>query len=128
MKLLVLCILVVIGPNCFQEVILTQTLQVLRQKQEGGRRSSRSSCRGASAARVEFRTLFSDPSSRVAAAAWSEVAKHEESPFLMVPRKERNGWKVFLCFCSVYSTVYSMYVFWKVLGFRVNVRFLEIVV
>ena len=72
--------------------------------------------------------MFSDPSSRVAAAAWSDLEKLEEGMFLHVPRKERNGWKVFLCFCSVYSTVYSIYVFWKVLDFRVNVRFLEIVV
>ena len=46
MKLPVLCVLVVIGPNCFQEMILTQTLQVLRQREPGGRgncRSSRSS-------------------------------------------------------------------------------------
>ena len=64
----------------------------------------------------------------MAAAAWCEVAKHEEGMFPRVPRKERNGWKVFLCFYSVHSTVYSIYVFWKVCEFRINVRFLEIVV
>ena len=101
MKLPVLCVLVVIGPNCFQEMILTQTLQVLQLSQQGGRgscRSSRSSQPIASAGRVEFLRLFSDPSSRVAEAAQSDLEKLEESPFQRVPRKKRNGWKVFLCF------------------------------
>ena len=131
MKLLVLCVLVVIGPNCFQEMILTQTLQVLRLRRRRGRgscRSSRSSQPVASAGSGGFRSLLWDPSSRVAAAAWCDLEELEESQFQLVPRKERNGWKVFLCFSSVYSTVYSIYVFWKVLGFRVNVRFLKVVV
>jgi len=40
----------------------------------------------------------------VAAAAWSDLEELEESRFQRVPRKERNGWKVFLFFCSVYCT------------------------
>ena len=44
----------------------------------------------------------------MAAAAWCEVAKHEERMFLRVPRKERNGWKVFLfsLHCVQYSVQY----------------------
>ena len=43
----------------------------------------------------------------MAAAAWCEVAKHEERMFQLVPRKERNGWKVFLFSlqCVLYRSV-----------------------
>ena len=34
---------------------------------------------------------------------------------------KRNGWKVFSFFYSVYSTVCSIYLSWKVFEFRVNV-------
>ena len=125
MKLLVLCVLVVIGPNCFQEMILTQTLQVLRLSQQGGRgscRSSRSSQPVASARSGEFPSMLSDPSSRMAAAAWSDLEELEGGRFRRVPRKRGM---VFLTMCTVQiCTVCNIYLFWKVCEFRVNVRFL----
>ena len=51
----------------------------------------------------------------MAAAAWCDLEELEESQFQLVPRKERNGWKVFL-FCSLLERV------------RVGVIFLEVVV
>ena len=85
-ELPVLCVLVVIGPNCFQEMILTQTLQVLRLSQQGGRgscRSSRSSQPVASAGRGEFlgqriRWLLCDPSRRVATDSQWRLAEAAE--------------------------------------------------
>ena len=93
MKLLVLCVLVVIGPNCFQEMILTQTLQVLRLSEQGGRgscRSSRNSQPVAFAGRGGSFLLFPHPSSRMAAAAWSDVEELEEGPFHRVPCKRKK--------------------------------------
>ena len=82
------------GPNCFQEMILTLTLQVLQRRQQMGRgsyRSSQNSQPVASAGRGGFSWLFSDPSSRVAAAAWSDLEELEESQFRRVPCKKKNG-------------------------------------
>ena len=43
----------------------------------------------------------------MAAAAWCDLEELEESQFQLVPRKERNGWKVFLFSlqCVLYRSV-----------------------
>ena len=69
--------------------------------------------------RGEFRILWSDPSIRVATAAWCEVAQAEEGQFRIVPRKRENWlkdvegvWVIFLG--SVYLVQYSIVLVWTI--------------
>ena len=92
--------------TCVRQVHSDKTLQVLQllhERSRWRRRFAWSLEPVATAGRVEFLWLFSDPSIGLAKTAWCQVAEFEEGRFLSVPRREKwlRGFLVFYVYLFV---------------------------